>query len=863
MMTDFESEESFFVKLAKSLPAPRCYSLAVRNKLITEAVKKNGSSRDERDENLLFPPSIIQKVLVHDTVARILSCKCVMCHSMVRETLADKQLTNFVTAEGGEALRCRFAALTFMGAGFAARHICSFPTFDDAQQSESSVKIFELLKVSLNDRVSTSSEISEGFWTSLPKVRRLFESPTIQIGSHLTNFTGKTLPFLKQQHLNNDRSSFGTVFAFEIHKEFRGPNVPARAVRKEVHGTTSNEELRTLEFLAECAKPNFIQLLFWYIYDDKINYVFPEYPGSLQKLLNGDMSNLIRPLERPKYGQLLSNSLWQGMMDIIQALKFFHYPEQDIVNGPIIAAHFDMKPANILVDNSGTLIITDFGQARIRRFNAVEGSALTAQVGDLNYRPPLSAHGIPPDISETKWSRAYDVWSMACIMTEVIEFLIQTRFNGYKSFRERRLQEDRTSAAFWTTTPAGRQVLRNSVRETLNRFRGLQDRYLSMVADILETMFCIDPIERPTMSDCLAILSEDMPADEWPLREEGEISICGLGTNSRLRNMHTQFKRNYGNEMCRCKMYLLLNHQTSKKRIRLAIEFKRAVPSASTQEETGWILSDSKEYKPLSLFDPKYEPNKGKSFQCAFRVVHPNLTFIFDHPIRAPSDYFRFLAASTRQMCLRPHVHMPIEKCSVRFSTWKDKRKEYRPGHIQIWKQLSDDDYHNNFTDLISRRSSERSSSLASKALNDLIAAQTTPNKSATGWSKGSISSASSGTTLNNNGSQSNIIPHRLVIFISEPPGRCLTINLTNRYNRIDIGLDPKKNKSSLCITFRAVNSNFRIGNWIDDSCPGIPLDPELMQERESHQVDWVEIHFKDMKAMASFENLWSALFPQ
>ena len=315
----------------------------------------------------------------------------------------------------------------------------------------------------------------------------------------------------------------------------------ARAVRKELkHNAIAREEKRTLEFLAKCARPNFIQLLFWYQYDDKINYVFPEYPGSLQRVLEGRMEDQIHPPELFKYGPKLKHWLWQGMVDVIQALKFFHFPEQDVLDGDLIAAHFDMKPANILVDNSGTLIITDFGQARIRQFNAAGGSALTAQVGDPNYRPPPLTQAmstVSPQGSGPKWSRAYDVWSTACIMTEVIQYILHGGPKGYNSFRDRRLSEDKSSAAFWKVGPDGACVLRSSVQDTLNRFRAFQDRYLDMVTDLLQTMFSINAMLRPTMLDCMTILSEDIPADEWPLREDDEISICGLGTNPQLRNM--------------------------------------------------------------------------------------------------------------------------------------------------------------------------------------------------------------------------------------------------------------------------------------------------------------------------------------
>jgi serine/threonine protein kinase len=317
-------------------------------------------------------------------------------------------------------------------------------------------------------------------------------------------------------------------------------------VRKELKlDETAIEERRTLEFLARCARPNLIQLLFWYQDGDKINYVFPRYPGSLQQVLEGKMDDQINPPQLVKFGPRLRHWLWQGMVDIIQALKFFHFPEQTILPANIIAAHFDMKPANILVDESGTLIITDFGQAQIRILNAAGGTAFPAQIGDANYQPPPIAQGTSPStssVSNPKWSRAYDVWSTACIMTEVIEYITRGGSKAYTVFRDLRFKEDKSSAAFWKVGPSGRYELKKIVQETLARFRLFQDRYLDLVVNLLDTMFSIDPLLRPTMSDCLTTISEDIPADEWPLKEDDEVSICGLGTNPQLRNMSVIFR---------------------------------------------------------------------------------------------------------------------------------------------------------------------------------------------------------------------------------------------------------------------------------------------------------------------------------
>jgi serine/threonine protein kinase len=307
---------------------------------------------------------------------------------------------------------------------------------------------------------------------------------------------------------------------------------------------TDAEERQTLGFLAKCGQPNLIRLLFWYKYDDKINYVFPRYPGSLQQVLEGKM-HPDRAQPPAKYiGSKLRHWLWQGMVDMLTALKFFHSPEDPGLGlGPLIAAHFDLKPANVLVDDDGTLVVTDFGQARIKQLRSGGGTLLTAQAGDLNYQPPplgfpvQGAEAGPYTVDEPSWSRAYDVWSTACIMTEVIEYITNGGADGFKSFRDSRRMEHDSSIAFWKVNSQGTYELRQCVRTTLERFRSHGDRYLNTVTDLLEVMFSIRPIDRKPIADCLAVISSDVPTDDWPLLDIDEVSISGLGTNPQLRNM--------------------------------------------------------------------------------------------------------------------------------------------------------------------------------------------------------------------------------------------------------------------------------------------------------------------------------------
>jgi serine/threonine protein kinase len=322
----------------------------------------------------------------------------------------------------------------------------------------------------------------------------------------------------------------------------------SRAIRKEIpYDDTTVEERQILEFLARCGKPNFVRLLFWYQYNATVNYVFPHYPGSLHQLLEGKLDSQMSPLMPSKYSSNLQHFLWQGMVDVIAAMKFLHFPDQKILPG-LVAAHFDLKPSNILVDESGGIVLTGFGQARIQQWNSTEGAFLTASDGDPNYKPPpfspshkqlLNSVGRPDDPAEDvtlRRKQAYDVWSLACIMIEIIEY-IQRGPDGFRSFRDQRFREDKSSRAFWKTSPGGHCELKASVQETLRTFRTVNDRYLNMVTDLLESMLSIDPLQRPTMADCFAVVSEHIPTDEWPVIDNNEFSICGPGTNPQLKTM--------------------------------------------------------------------------------------------------------------------------------------------------------------------------------------------------------------------------------------------------------------------------------------------------------------------------------------
>ena len=300
-------------------------------------------------------------------------------------------------------------------------------------------------------------------------------------------------------------------------------------------------ERDALQLIADSKQPHLIKLLCWYRHEDRVNYVFEHHRGSLEHILNGTMKEPSNTEQPARYhGSLLQHWLWEGVVNAISALAFFHTPVTPHVRpDEITAAHCDLKPANILVDDTGNLIVTDFGHAQLIRHNQI-GSNITADLGDFNYQPPVpltSNHGPRQDTSDPKWLQACDVWSMACVLLEVIEY-IKSRDGPerVKQFRANRETDNQLNRAFWIAIPGGYDI-RRSVRLTLRDFRSLQDQYLNSVTNLLEGMLSIDPSNRPTMAQCHAIISQNVPTDEWPLLDSGEVSISGLGATTLLRNM--------------------------------------------------------------------------------------------------------------------------------------------------------------------------------------------------------------------------------------------------------------------------------------------------------------------------------------
>lgn len=120
---------------------------------------------------------------------------------------------------------------------------------------------------------------------------------------------------------------------------------------------------------------------------------------TVTELMDTDLHQLITS------NQELSDEHCQYFLyQILRALKHIHSAS---------VLHRDLKPSNILVNGNCDLKICDFGLARVADLSD-DANQLTAYVATRWYRAPENI------IQSTKYGPAVDMWSVGCILAEVL-----------------------------------------------------------------------------------------------------------------------------------------------------------------------------------------------------------------------------------------------------------------------------------------------------------------------------------------------------------------------------------------------------------------------------------------------------------
>lgn len=190
--------------------------------------------------------------------------------------------------------------------------------------------------------------------------------------------------------------------------------------RKEIIGEDAVEfgkEKTALEKIAALKDDHLVQIKKTYQLGDKFNILFPCARTNLFEYLR-DTKWLA-----PQHVRISQNPLWKQVLGITKALgKIINFPDPDEPDNVIFGYHLDLKPQNILIDNSGpghrdVFKITDFGQTRFVEKGFAGTSRIHGAGGTDIYAPP--------EYLENEQDRAYDVWSLGIIVMEVLAYAVR------------------------------------------------------------------------------------------------------------------------------------------------------------------------------------------------------------------------------------------------------------------------------------------------------------------------------------------------------------------------------------------------------------------------------------------------------
>lgn len=180
--------------------------------------------------------------------------------------------------------------------------------------------------------------------------------------------------------------------------------------------------LREVETLRQREHPNIVPLLASYTLKSTeseaavttLHFIFPLAEKDLEEWMNcAQPPAWLQGLPKPERQAYLHRFIYA----LVSGLSFLHR-----VKDGTITAHHDLKPQNILVFGQ-ELKIADFGRSHLRPLAKGSETEGSLGLGTYNYHPPeyWKENG---DRAEEKHGRAFDVWSMGCIIIEIAILIV-------------------------------------------------------------------------------------------------------------------------------------------------------------------------------------------------------------------------------------------------------------------------------------------------------------------------------------------------------------------------------------------------------------------------------------------------------
>lgn len=216
--------------------------------------------------------------------------------------------------------------------------------------------------------------------------------------------------------------------------------------------------------------------------------------------IGGDLE-VIYPLAETDLENFMKNEIYNRLWDtdfsladvliqmrgIASALKYLHNGMEHSLRRDASVCHMDFKPDNILVylnanstEGAFTFKISDFGVAKIQpnighRMFLKDAGVLGVTPAEQRFEAtrPADTYSAPEMYHKEKRDKVglnSDVWSLACILIEVITRQLLRREGMTKFDEERFAENDEKDEYFFNTNPSGGFGLNTAVENWLSDF---------------------------------------------------------------------------------------------------------------------------------------------------------------------------------------------------------------------------------------------------------------------------------------------------------------------------------------------------------------------------------------------------------